>query len=145
MHNSQSFWNDESGSIVSAEMVTIGAIVAMGAVTAAQTASSTIDDELRDVSKAIRNLNQSYSYKGFRGCNAVTAGSTFAGASNVLPLEPPEKSPGKSPEKTPGKDKVRNSAQRSEARQASEEGFLDTTEFEAELDDEDSGASDDNY
>jgi len=89
MHSKPGFWNDESGSIVSAEIVTLGAVVAIGAVTAAQTASSTIDDELRDVTRAIRNLNQGYSYKGFRGCNSMTPGSNFADAANVLPSESP--------------------------------------------------------
>jgi Flp pilus assembly pilin Flp len=94
MHSMRSFWNDEAGSIVSAELVTIGAVVTVGAVAGLQTASTAVNDELRDVSRAIRNLDQSYSYCGFRGCNSMTAGSAFLDTSvDVMgdrPANPPE-------------------------------------------------------
>ena len=70
-------WSDESGSVVSAELVTIGTMVAVGAVVGLQEASNAVNDELRDVSKALHNLNQSYSYSGMSGCNSMTAGSSF--------------------------------------------------------------------
>ncbi len=76
---------------------------------------------------AIRNLNQSYSYKGFRGCNSMTAGSTFADASNVLPNDPPAKSPENSSERAPGNSQIRQSAQLSEVTHESADESSDTT------------------
>jgi Flp pilus assembly pilin Flp len=81
MHSLRNFWKDEAGSVVSAELVTIGAVVAFGAVTGMQTVSNAVNDELKDVTKAIRSLDQSYSYRGFRGCNSMTAGSAFVDTS----------------------------------------------------------------
>jgi Flp pilus assembly pilin Flp len=93
MHNMRSFWKDEAGSVVSAELVTIGAVVAVGAVTGMQTVSTAVNDELKDVTKAIRSLDQSYSYRGFRGCNSMTAGSAFVDTSIDVagdrPVNPP--------------------------------------------------------
>jgi hypothetical protein len=77
MHDLRKFWSDESGSVISAELVTIGTVVTVGAVVGLQEASNTVHDEMRDVGKAIRNLNQSYSYRGFSGCYSMTAGSAF--------------------------------------------------------------------
>lgn len=77
MHDLREFWSDESGSLISAELVTIGTVVTVGAVVGLQEASNAVRDEMRDVSQAIRNLNQSYSYRGFSGCYSMTAGSAF--------------------------------------------------------------------
>ena len=77
MHDLREFWSDESGSLISAELVTIGTVVTVGAVVGLQEASNTVHDEMRDVSQALRNLNQSYSYRGFSGCYSMTAGSAF--------------------------------------------------------------------
>lgn len=93
MHSMRCFLNDEAGSVVSAELVTIGAVVAVGAVTGLQTVSNAVNDELKDVTRAIRSLDQSYSYCGFRGCNSMTAGSAFVDTSIDVagdrPVNPP--------------------------------------------------------
>jgi Flp pilus assembly pilin Flp len=75
------FWNDETGSVVSAELVTIGAVVTAGAVAGLQSVSNAVNDELHDVTRGIRSLDQSYSYRGFWGCNSMTAGSAFVDTS----------------------------------------------------------------
>src|SRR5260221_1265915 len=77
MKSLSGFWNDECGGLISAELVTIGAIFAVGGVTGLQTVSTSVHDELHDVARAIRNLDQSFSYHGMQGCNSMTAGSTF--------------------------------------------------------------------
>ena len=94
------FWSDEYGGVLSAELVTIGAVVAVGAVAGLREASNAINDELGDVASAVRSLDQSYSFHGFRGCNSMTAGSAFvdtsigvvadqqAGPDNLLPSDP---------------------------------------------------------
>src|SRR5258708_14887606 len=93
MHSLRSFWNDDAGSVVSAELVTIGTVVAVGAVTGMQTVSTAVNDELKDVTKAMRNLNQSYSYCGFRGCNSMTAGSAFVDTSIAVHADRPGNTP----------------------------------------------------
>ena len=69
-------------------------MVTVGAVTGLQTVSTAVNDELKDVTKAIRSLDQGYAYRGFRGCNSMTAGSAFVDTSvDVMgdrPAHPPE-------------------------------------------------------
>ena len=121
MHNLQSFWNDEAGSVVSAELVTIGTVVAVGAVTGLQTVSTAINDEMKDVTKSMRNLNQGYSYRGFRGCNSMTAGSAFV--DTAIDVQ------GDRPVNPPAGNQPRPSADSSMA-------VPDAAEFDSELADE---------
>ena len=107
MHSMQSFWKDEAGGVISAELVTIGAVVTVGAVAGLQTVSSAINDELHDVTRAIRSLDQSYSYRGLRGCNSMTAGSAFVDTSIDVA--------GTRPGNLPGGSQNRPSAQSSNA------------------------------
>lgn len=39
--------------------------------------SQSVNQEFRDVARAFRSLDQSYSLRGFQGCGAATAGSVF--------------------------------------------------------------------
>lgn len=41
------------------------------------TVAAAVNDELRDVARALRALDQSYAIRGFQGCGAATAGSVF--------------------------------------------------------------------
>ena len=70
-------WNDQRGFIVTAEaalLVTLG----IGAATVGlYSASNAVDEELRDVARAFRSLDQSYEVQGYCGCGAATAGSSF--------------------------------------------------------------------
>jgi len=77
MDTIRELWADQSGSVVSAELVLVGTVVTAGAVTGLQSVASSLNDELRDVSQAIRKVDQSYSYRGMRGCFSQTAGSAF--------------------------------------------------------------------
>lgn len=77
MDKIRGIWADQSGSVVSAELVLVGTVVTAAAVTGLQTVASSLNDELRDVSQAIRKVDQSYSYRGMRGCFSQTAGSVF--------------------------------------------------------------------
>ena len=107
MRSMQSFWSEETGSVVSAELVTIGAVVAVGAVAGLQAVSSVVNDELRDVTRAIRSLDQSYSYRGFSGCHSMTAGSACVDYSIDVA--------GNRPGNPPGGNQNRPSAQSSNA------------------------------
>lgn len=82
------FWNDETGAIISAELVTIGTLLGVGMVVGAKTVSNAVNDEMKDVARAVRSLDQSYSYRGFRGCCSATAGSAYRQPPIDLALSP---------------------------------------------------------
>lgn len=70
-------WQDESGSVVSAELVLLGALGIVGVGIGASAVSDSVDAELEEAAMSIRGIDQSYSILGFRGCGAWTAGSSY--------------------------------------------------------------------
>lgn len=70
-------WQDESGSVISAELVLLGTLGVVGVGVGAATVGDSVDAELEEVALSIRSLDQSYHVQGFRGCGAWTAGSSF--------------------------------------------------------------------
>lgn len=75
-------WKDECGLILSAEMVTIGTLGVIGVTAGLSMTADAVNEELVDLAKAFRSLDQSYCVSGFQGshCNggqAFTAGSSF--------------------------------------------------------------------
>ncbi len=73
----QQFWRDEVGAIVCAELVTVGTVAVLGTMVGLNTVASSINGELTDMARAIRSLDQSYSFAGFSNCRAWSAGSTY--------------------------------------------------------------------
>ena len=79
----KSLWNDESGVILSAEIVLIGTILVLGMLVGLVELQSGIVAELSDLSSAFGNLNQSYmvpgfaSSKGYGGWKARTYGASY--------------------------------------------------------------------
>lgn len=71
------FWSDESGAVLSAEIVLLGSVLVIGAVSGLTAVRDSVDSELKDVATALSNVNQSYGYHGIRGCGSFTAGSLF--------------------------------------------------------------------
>lgn len=76
--------NDESGFIVSAELVLIATILVIGLVVGLSEVQHAIVSELNDVSEAISCLNQGYAFSGFHkrksfggGYAAYSFGSAF--------------------------------------------------------------------
>lgn len=61
----KTLWNDESGVILSAELVLIGTILVLGMIVGLVELQCSIVGELSDLSSAFGNLNQSYSISGF--------------------------------------------------------------------------------
>jgi len=61
----KSLWNDESGVILSAEIVLIGTILVLGMLVGLVELQCAIVAELSDLSSAFGNLDQSYSTSGF--------------------------------------------------------------------------------
>ncbi|MEZ6055103.1 MAG: hypothetical protein R3C01_00220 [Planctomycetaceae bacterium] len=70
-------WNDETGLVLSSEMVLVGTIGVIGATVGLKAIAESVNRELTDVAMAVRSLDQSYSLEGTTGCGASTAGSSF--------------------------------------------------------------------
>ncbi|MCC7421661.1 MAG: hypothetical protein IT428_15370 [Planctomycetaceae bacterium] len=70
-------WNDDGGSVLSAEVVMLGTLGVAGGVVGLDMARTAIHDEMRDVAYAIRSLDQSYEFQGYSTCKAAVAGSSF--------------------------------------------------------------------
>lgn len=73
----RNFWNDETGFIISAELVLIATILVIGLIVGLSEVQTAIVHELNDFSNAIGALNQSYSFHGFTGCKSFTFGSHY--------------------------------------------------------------------
>lgn len=71
------FWTDQSGVIVSAEIVIVATVLVLGLIVGLNAVQSAIVFELNDISRAFCSLNQSYWFSGFRGCKARVPGSAF--------------------------------------------------------------------
>ena len=80
------FWNDDSGVVVSAELVLILTIAVLGVVVGLAEFRTAVVAEFGDLSAAFSHLNQSYGYAGLHGCWNPCAGgwrSWVAGSSFV--------------------------------------------------------------
>lgn len=79
-------WGDESGFVVSADLILISTILVIGLLVGLVSLRDQIVQELGDVAVAVGNLNQSYSFAGqnvtFAGFTFTVAGSNFADQSD---------------------------------------------------------------
>ncbi len=80
----QDFWRDESGLILSAELVMILTIGVLGLLVGLANVQNAVLGELNDIGLAFRSLNQSFSTPSFHGCwkggcwpTSYTMGSCF--------------------------------------------------------------------
>lgn len=71
----KTLWNDESGVILSAEIVLVGTILVLGMIVGLVELQSAVVAELNDLSNGFGNLSQSYNTSGF---TATSAGHTKA-------------------------------------------------------------------
>jgi hypothetical protein len=69
--------NDEAGFVVSSELVLISTIAVIGLIAGLSTLRDGVVQELADVSGAIGNISQSYSYNSVQGHSGATNGSLF--------------------------------------------------------------------
>ena len=81
----KTLWNDESGVILSAEIVLIGTILVLGMITGLAELQSAVVLELSDLGDAFGSLNQSYITSGYVSATAnassnkaVTNGTNYA-------------------------------------------------------------------
>ena len=70
-------FNDESGFIISAELVLVATIGVLSLIVGLSEVAFNINQELEDVGSAFGSLNQSYCLQGMKGCKAHTPGSKF--------------------------------------------------------------------
>lgn len=71
------FWNDELGAILSAEMVSVGTVAVLGTTVGLGQLRDSLNEEMVDMAKAVRSLDQSYYIPGRAGGGAWTAGSSY--------------------------------------------------------------------
>lgn len=69
--------NDEAGFIVSAELILIATIGVLSLVVGLTEVASAINQELEDVASAFGSINQTFYYRGLKGCSGHTVGSSF--------------------------------------------------------------------
>jgi Flp pilus assembly pilin Flp len=69
------FWNDDCGAIVSTEIVLVITILGIGMIVGLTTLRDQVVQELADVSAAVGNIDQSYSYSSVSGHTSATSGS----------------------------------------------------------------------
>lgn len=70
-------WRDETGVVLSAELVMLGTLGVVGATVGLNAVAKSVNEEMTDFARAMRSLDQSYSVPGHRGCGAWKAGSTY--------------------------------------------------------------------
>ena len=83
----KSLWNDESGVILSAEIVLIGTILVLGMIVGLVELQCAVVAELSDLSSSIGNLDQSYQVSGLASYkqNGGTKGRTNGASYTDLP------------------------------------------------------------
>ena len=72
----KTLWNDESGVILSAEIVLVGTILVLGMIVGLVSVQSAVVQELGDIASAFGDLDQSYETTGFsstKGANNFKA------------------------------------------------------------------------
>jgi Flp pilus assembly pilin Flp len=65
------FWNDESGFLVSAELVLVASIMLIGMIVGMAEIQWAVVGELDDIGNAVGSLNQSFQFSGFSSVKGV--------------------------------------------------------------------------
>ncbi len=73
----QRLWREETGALISAELIIIFTILIIGILVGVKSIRDAIVTELADVAQAISNFDQSYFFGGVSGHHAATGGGTF--------------------------------------------------------------------
>ena len=77
MKTMQRLWNEETGAILSAEVMLVASILVIGVVAGLTSLRDSVVTELADVAQALANVNQSYSFSGVRGHHSFNGGGVF--------------------------------------------------------------------
>ena len=76
-HSTARLYGDESGFIVSIELILIATIMVIGLIVGMSAVRDAVISELSDVAGAVQDLHQGYQIFGVRGHSASTAGMDF--------------------------------------------------------------------
>ncbi len=88
MKTLKALWSDESGAIVSTEIVLVITILGIGMIVGLTTLRNDVVTELADTAQAISNIDQSYSYAGIIGHESFTAGSQYQDRNDFCEIGP---------------------------------------------------------
>jgi hypothetical protein len=70
-------WNEETGAILSAEVMLVASILVVGVIAGLASLRDSIVTELADVAQAVANVNQSFSFSGVSGHHTFSGGGCF--------------------------------------------------------------------
>ena len=70
-------WNDETGAVLSAELIMVTSILVAGLASGLSQIRNSMLSEMSNVSNMISSVNQSYTYAGAHGSASSTAGSYY--------------------------------------------------------------------
>ena len=70
-------WMEETGAILSAEVMLVASILVIGVIAGLSSLRDSIVTELADVAQALGNVNQSYSFGGVSGHHVYNGGGMF--------------------------------------------------------------------
>jgi Flp pilus assembly pilin Flp len=70
-------WNEETGAILSAEVMLVASILVVGVIAGLASLRDSIVTELADVAQAVANVNQSFSFSGVAGHHTFSGGGSF--------------------------------------------------------------------
>ena len=73
----KAMWNDESGAIVSIEMVLIITVAVLSLIVGWSEVAAAVNQELDDISNAIGKFDQSFFFAGFASTKSAAAGGGF--------------------------------------------------------------------
>lgn len=73
----QRFWNEQTGAIVSAEIMLVATILVIGSIVGLKSLRDSVVTELADVGQALSNIDQSFCYTGTCGHGGQTGGGHF--------------------------------------------------------------------
>lgn len=77
-----SLWRDQSGFVISSELIFIATLLVIGMVTGLTTIRDQVALELADIADAVSELDQSFSYAAVTATVGSVAGSTFLDAAD---------------------------------------------------------------
>ncbi len=81
------FWNEQTGAIVSAEIMLVATILVIGVIVGLKSLRDSVVSELADVAGALGGINQSFCYSGVCGHGIHTSGSQFNDRSDFCDTE----------------------------------------------------------
>lgn len=83
MHVLRRLWSEETGAIVSSELILVATILVIGIVTGLSSVRNAVVTELADWADSVGSINQSYSFGGTTGHHSATSASAFTDAQDA--------------------------------------------------------------